>query len=252
MAVPEDVPRDHEPDERRTLRRRVARHYNEKLDGSGRGAVLSALIGLVAALIGATVAVYAANKGDDKDAPPDAGPGAAASSLTAAPPAQGHPSAPSSSAPPPVQGHPVAPTPTASASAEPSPSPGALSPGEVRWSGEAQFATHGVDLDTVPARVLSYYSTDVDLSRESASADGSLHAEWGQLALWPGPGTPSRQQCAERVSTHGAERVHVPVDRIGCLTTNKDRVAMFRVTRYPDDSFRVTAQFTVWDSPETP
>ncbi|WP_431972893.1 hypothetical protein [Micromonospora haikouensis] len=241
MVVPEDVPRNQNPDERQTLRRRLSRHYNESLDGSGRGAVLSALIGLVTALLGAAVAIYVATRGDDKDAPPDARPSAGASSPANAPPVPSSQAAPSLTA---------TPSPTAVPSTETGPTMAAPSDGEVRWSGEVQFATHGVDLDTVPAAVQRYWSTDADLSRDSASADDGLHAEWGQLALWPGPDTPSRQQCAERVSTHGAEWVHVPVGRIGCLTTNKDHVAMFKVIRYPDDSFQVTAHVTVWNPPE--
>ncbi|MBW4703354.1 hypothetical protein [Micromonospora sp. RL09-050-HVF-A] len=240
VVVPEDVPRNQSPDERPTLRRRLSRHYNERLDGSGRGAVLSALIGLVTALLGAVVAIYVGTRGDDRNAPPDARPSAGASSPADAPPVPTSPAWPSPTA---------IPSPTAVPSTEPGPITAAPSDGGVRWSGEVRFATYGVDLDTVPATVQRYWSTDADLSRDSASADDGLHAEWGQLALWPGPGTPSRQQCAERVSTHGAERVHIPVGRIGCLTTNKDHVAMFKVTRYPDDSFQVTAHVTVWTPP---
>ncbi|MGW1061976.1 hypothetical protein [Micromonospora rubida] len=203
------------------------------------GAVLGALISLVGALIAAAVAVYGVASGDDRDAPPESTPNAGASGPAGATPM---PNASATS--------PATPGPAATPVTPPVSSATAPSIGEVRWSGEVRFATLGVDLDTVPPTVQRYSSTDDDLNRDSANADGALHASWGQIALWPGPGEPTRQQCADRVSTHGAERVHIPIDRIGCLTTNKDRVAMFKVTRYPDDSFQVTARVTVWNTPE--
>lgn len=122
---------------------------------------------------------------------------------------------------------------------------------QVQWRGEVRFDTGGIDLDKVPPTTQMTWSVfDADLSRLGANADGPINAGDANpdpdLALWPGPGTPSRQQCADQVATHGDERVHIPVGRTGCLRTSKDRVAMFTVTRYPDDSFDVTAQVTVW------
>jgi eukaryotic-like serine/threonine-protein kinase len=128
--------------------------------------------------------------------------------------------------------------------------PGAA-PDEVQWHGNVRFDTDGIDLDKVPPTVrMNWPSLDADLSRAGANADGPLNAgdafPQPNLALWTGPGTPTRQQCAEQVDTTGNGRVHIPKGRIGCLRTSKDRVAMFTVTAYPDDSFSVTAQVTVW------
>jgi serine/threonine protein kinase len=127
---------------------------------------------------------------------------------------------------------------------------------QVRWRGEVRFDTDGIDLDKAPPTArMTWPVFDADLSRLNARADGPINAGDSSpepnLALWPGPGMPTRQQCADQVATHGDGRVHIPVGRTGCLRTSKGRVAMFTVTRYPDDSFDVTAQATVWTATDS-
>lgn len=132
----------------------------------------------------------------------------------------------------------------------PSTGPSAL-PDEVQWSGEVRFDTDGIDLDTVPPTVqMDWPVFDADLSRKDASGDGPINAGDSvpdpDLALWPGPERPTREQCAERVATHGDGRVHIPVGGIGCVRTSEGRIGMITVTDFPDDTFQVTAEVTIW------
>ncbi|WFE34864.1 hypothetical protein [Micromonospora sp. WMMD975] len=114
-----------------------------------------------------------------------------------------------------------------------------------------RFDDEGIDLDAKPPTVrMDWPVFDSDVRRISAAEDAPLHAEQGYLARWPGPGTPTRQQCADLVATQGNERVHIPVGRIGCLSTSKDRVVMLTVTSFKDDTFAVAARVTVWTSPD--
>ncbi|MEV0155636.1 hypothetical protein AB0H57_18085 [Micromonospora sp. NPDC050686] len=241
MVAPQDRAGDPSA-ERRTLRGRLSRHY-QQLDGGGRGAVLSALIGLVAALIAAGATIYSVVGQDDGGGPPASTPAAGAGGPGETSPAPSFPttSTSSPSTDPPSTGA----APTDPTSAPPPPAD------EVQWSGEVQFNDDGIDFDPVPPTVeMDWPVFDSDLERISANEDGKLHAENGHLALWPGPGLPTRQQCLERLATHGDEWMRIPLGRTGCLRTSKDRIVSLTIARYPDDSFRVTAKATVWNSPE--
>jgi hypothetical protein len=223
-------------DERRTLRRRLSHHYHHKLDGGGRGAVVAAVIGLLGVLltVGVTAAVALHDAGESRNGTPPAGPDAAAGSPTQAVPAT--PSGPSAGSPA------GTPTPPATSTVPPA--------DEVRWTGPVRFDDEGIDLDAVPATVqMDWPVFDSDVQRISSAGDGPLTAEHGLLARWPGPGTPTRQQCADLISTQGDERVHIPVGRIGCLSTSKDHIAMLTVTGFKDDTFAVTGRVTVWATP---
>lgn len=229
--------------ERRSLWRRLSHHYHHNLDGGGRGAVLGSVIGLFGVLL--TVVVTAAvtlHGAGGSRSEPSAGPDAGASSPAGALPA----STPASPSVDPSAGTPTPPTdgtPSAAGSAPP--------PDQVRWTGPVRFDDEGIDLDTKPPTVqMDWPVFDSDVQRISAAGDGPLNAEHGHLALWPGPGTPSRQQCADLIATRGDEWVHIPVGRIGCLSTSKDHVAMLTVTSFKNDTFAVTARATVWASPD--
>lgn len=193
---------------------------------------ISGLAGVMALLVGVGAWLFPV----DKQA--GGGPATAVSAESATP--EGPPSAALSSSP--------TASPEASADATPGSS---ASPDKVRWSDEVRFDDDGIDFDTVPPTVeMTWSAFDSDLRRGLSGPDRPLTAENGRIALWPGTDTPTRQQCADRISTHGDERVHIPVGRTGCLRTSKDRIVMLTVTGFPVDSFEVTARATVWDTPE--
>ncbi|MBY8875793.1 hypothetical protein K7640_28600 [Micromonospora sp. PLK6-60] len=246
MAAPRDRAGDPSA-ERRTLRGRLSRHYHQQLDGSGRGAVLGALIGLVAALIAAGATVYGVvGQHDDSGppaSPPAAGPVETSPAISPATPTTSPSTDPPSADPPSAD-----PSSTGAASADPTGTPAV---DDVQWNAEVRFDDDGIDLDRVPPTVqMNWPVFDSDLERISAAEDGKLHAENGYLALWPGPGLPSRQQCLERLATHGDEWMRIPRGQTGCLRTSKERIARITIVRYPDDSFQVTAKATVWSAQE--
>lgn len=229
--------------ERRALWRRLSHHYHHNLDGGGRGAVLGSVIGLFGVLLTVvvTTVVTLHDAGGGRSAPP-AGPDAGASSRAEALPTS-TPASPSAD--------PSAGTPTPPADGTPSATGSAPPPDKVRSTGPVRFDDEGIDLDAQPPTVqMDWPVFDSDVKRTSAAGDGPLIAEQGHLALWPGPGTPTRQQCADLIATRGDERVHIPVGRIGCLSTSKDHVAMLTVTSFKDDTFAVAARVTVWASPD--
>ncbi|PSK65217.1 hypothetical protein B0E53_02847 [Micromonospora sp. MH33] len=224
-------------DERRTVRQRLSHHYHHKLDGGGRGAVVGAVIGLFGVLLTAvvTAVVTLHDAGDRRDGSP-ATPGGGVGSPTEALPAP-TPSSPSAGSSVGTS------TPSATSTVPPA--------DQVRWSGPVRFDDDGIDLDATPPTVqMDWPVFNSDLTRTSAAGDGPLVAQQGYLARWPGPGTPTRQQCADLISSQGDERVHIPVGRIGCLSTSKDHIVMLTVTRFKDDTFQVSAHVTVRASPD--
>ncbi|WP_211336486.1 hypothetical protein [Nocardia tenerifensis] len=144
-------------------------------------------------------------------------------------------------------------------SARPSSAPATSSnPGsnEVRWSGTVNLTY--LDLDSLPPRVLSsntgattWVSYDYKASGGFEKATlyglgGGFFTTKPTIALWNAPTTPTRQQCADLISTRGAETI--PVDRANsyCVKTAANRVAYLTGLTLDNDLQAYTATVTVW------
>lgn len=222
---------------RPSLRRRLSKMWGD-LDGGGKGAVLAAIIGVPAALAGILVPILTAGgdsqaSGENKPSlVASVTPGVSADQPTAAPAsASASESARSSAAP--------ASAPSASLSPEAD---------TIQYTGVVRIAEDGPDLDQVPPS-LDPYDYDVQLGLVDPPR---IFAPIGQptLALWPGPGTPTRQQCANLVSTTGVKYVSVKKGTVVCLRTDAGRMAVLTIlsTTNGFDTGEL-AQASVWSEP---
>jgi serine/threonine protein kinase len=149
--------------------------------------------------------------------------------------------------------HHTATPPTGTPSPAPAPS---LSPSPtvevIRWQGGVNFDAHGLYLDKVPPTVGDANSVpDV-----ATSPTGELAAEdnVSYLAPWPGPDTPTRQQCVDRLRDTGPH--FLVIDPAGpgtaaCVHSQGGRIAYLKIIyigfdpKAPDSC---VASVIVWDN----
>lgn len=136
--------------------------------------------------------------------------------------------------------------PSASAPAS-SPTSASVSSEDIRWSGTVSLTF--LDLDSVPPKVLSgnnAASTWVNYSYHTSN--GTLYGHRGKptIALWGNPAKPTRQQCADVISTQGVESLELSKSSSYCVKTAADRVAFITELSFNNASYAYTAAVTVW------
>lgn len=126
---------------------------------------------------------------------------------------------------------------------------------EVRWTGTVNLTY--LDLDSVPPKVLSsnsgastyvsYDHQDDDLSRaELVGMPGGFFTTEPTIAVWEGPGAPTRSECAELVSTQAVERLPISPDSSYCVKTAAGRIASLTNLSADDVNHIYKAVVTVW------
>ena len=117
-----------------------------------------------------------------------------------------------------------------------------------------RIAEMGPDLDANPPAITDNPDVrlgQVDPPRLSDSDIGDVNPP--PLAVWPGPGMPTRQQCATLVSTQGIRTVEVKKGTVVCLRTDGGRIAVLTITSTTNEfSTGVMAQASVWPEVSDP
>jgi hypothetical protein len=121
-------------------------------------------------------------------------------------------------------------------------------PNEVQWSGVVRLAA-GIDLDKIPP-TLRTSETNADLWESSSFFVSSIKAHSQALAPWGDSTAPTRQQCADTVSTQGTTEwgdeggEDITAGDIFCLRTSQGRLAAIQIK---DDSYhKMSAKVRVW------
>ncbi|MFE9170816.1 hypothetical protein ACFYNZ_15020 [Streptomyces kebangsaanensis] len=197
---------------------------------NGAGILLSAVC--VAALIGGTV--FAVNS---------LAPWARPSQGTAPPPDSVVGRGPDATAP--AQNSPSDPA----AVSSPTTPPAAAGP--VRWQGEIHIGPTGVDLGSLPPTQTTDDSYDAALYSSSDVLFGN-RSGGPNVASWPGPGTPSRKQCADRLATHGGFMAQATKESVLCVRTRTGRIAALTITAMGDVLSGGTAKVIVWETQDSP
>ncbi|MFI0723655.1 hypothetical protein [Streptomyces sp. NPDC021224] len=192
--------------------------------------------GLTVAGVLATVAVLnlggdgGAHGEDERGAPPAGGTGPSPGSSVAAT---------TSSAPAPV-------------TASPKPAPPSPSTDEVRWHGSLHLTF--VDLDTVPAHVLSsnnqadfwvYYPGGEREGSVLYGQNGGFFTTNPTVAQWDGKSSPDKHQCSDTVATQGSEELPIDIGSRYCVQTSANRYAYVVVKGF-DASNGYEGTATVW------
>ncbi|MFB7735127.1 hypothetical protein ACFC08_12215 [Streptomyces sp. NPDC056112] len=68
------------------------------------------------------------------------------------------------------------------------------------------------------------------------------------MASWPGPGTPSRQQCADRLAIHGDFMAQATKEGVLCVRTRTGRIAALTITAMGAVLTGGTAKVIVWET----
>ncbi|MFJ4435500.1 hypothetical protein [Streptomyces sp. NPDC088923] len=150
---------------------------------------------------------------------------------------------------------PTAAAPPASASkAVESPSPRTDTP---LWSGRVRLTY--INLDSDPPSVLSsntgasfwihYDQTGEVREDEMYGLGGGLFTSTPTVARWDAPAKPTRQQCAELITTQGSETLPVTAGKRYCVKSGRGRVAVVTAGAFDQDSGNYTGTMTVWDAP---
>ncbi|MEU1704757.1 hypothetical protein ABZ478_05060 [Streptomyces sp. NPDC005706] len=128
-----------------------------------------------------------------------------------------------------------------------SPTTAAAAAGPVRWQGEINIGMTGVDLDSLPPSQSTDDSYDAALY---SSSDALMTNQSGapDVAAWPGPGTPSRKQCADQLATHGGFMAQAADESVLCVRTRTGRVAALTITSMGDVFTAGTAKVIVWEA----
>ncbi|MGC4749186.1 hypothetical protein ACLQ28_26545 [Micromonospora sp. DT201] len=143
-------------------------------------------------------------------------------------------------------------------SASPTPSdPGGTpssSADKVRWAHPVRLTF--VDLDSVPAQVLSgndkasvwvNYGTSENVLY---GLNGGFFTTKPSIAAWEEVPRPTREQCADLISTQGTETLPIADDSRFCVRTAADRVAYLAIKKFDRASGTYLADVTVWETPE--
>ena len=113
-----------------------------------------------------------------------------------------------------------------------------------------------VNLDSVPAEVLSSNNgATVWVSYGSSKnvlygLNGGFFTTKPSIARWEDAARPTRQQCADLISTQGTESIPITDDSRFCVRTAADRVAYLVVNRFDRASGTYLADVTVWETPQ--
>ncbi len=119
----------------------------------------------------------------------------------------------------------------------------------IQWTGTVRIAEAGPKLDSVPAAEGDQLEADVTLGLVDPpriyGEDGSINPT--NLALWPGPGMPDRQQCSDLISTQGIRHIEVKTGTVVCVKTHAGRIAVLTI-KSTTNSFSTgeMAQASVW------
>jgi hypothetical protein len=129
-----------------------------------------------------------------------------------------------------------------------------LSADKVRWAKPLRLTY--VNLDSVPAQVLSSNSgasawVNYGTSRNVLyGLNGGVFTTKPSIAAWEGAPHPTRQQCADLISTQGTEKIPIADDSRFCVKTAADRVAYLVIKRFDSASGTYLADVTVWETPQ--
>lgn len=145
---------------------------------------------------------------------------------------------------------------TVSGSSAPSDPGGAPSSStdKVRWAHPVRMTF--ADLDSVPAQVLSgndkasvwvNYGTSENVLY---GLNGGFFTTKPSIAAWQEAPRPTRQQCADLISTQGTETLPIADDSRFCVRTAADRLAYLAVKKFDRASGTYLADVTVWETPE--
>ncbi|MCW5251231.1 MULTISPECIES: hypothetical protein [unclassified Streptomyces] len=104
-----------------------------------------------------------------------------------------------------------------------------------------------MDLDSVPPEQSTDASYDAVLFTTSGSLFGG-RSGGPDVAPWPGPGTPGRKECVERLATHGSYTAEVTRESVLCLRTQTGRVAALTITDMGDLFTDATVEAVVWEA----
>jgi hypothetical protein len=120
--------------------------------------------------------------------------------------------------------------------------PDRTAPAPVLWKDEIRLDDTPRDYDYEPPR---RGNTSTDLSSDGYLSGSRYHKFWGAgVVTWTAKGDPTRDQCAERLTTHGVDDVPVHAKSRFCLQTNEGRVVYVKVSAREDDGYRATV--TIW------
>jgi hypothetical protein len=156
----------------------------------------------------------------------------------------------------PVGGTPAtttSPTGSSATSATPAPTASASpSSDAIQWTGPVRIAESGPRLDLAPPQMAGSGQADVwlGLINPPRISDSSYGTYPPNLALWTdSTKTPTRQECADQVSTQGTRRVEAKVGSVLCVRTDGGRIAALTITSISNDfGTGVQAQAIVWSA----
>ncbi|HEX8632107.1 MAG TPA: hypothetical protein VF755_28445, partial [Catenuloplanes sp.] len=114
----------------------------------------------------------------------------------------------------------------------------------VLWQGEVRLDGTPRDFDFEPPK---RGNTSIDLDSDGYLNGSAYDSFWGSgVVLWTGEAGPSRDDCADRLETHGQEAVDIDARSRICLKTNQGRIVFLKVLRRDGDGY--LAEATLWAS----
>jgi hypothetical protein len=115
------------------------------------------------------------------------------------------------------------------------------------WTGTIRFGENGILLDPVPPQQGASLQFDIALRSINPPRIGALDGTDLVIAQWTGTAMPTRQDCANLVSTQGVWELDAVVGKTYCVGTREHRFAALTVTSATNDfSTGVTGGVTVW------
>jgi len=121
-------------------------------------------------------------------------------------------------------------------------------PDQIQYTGPVRIGAKGIKLDSVPPAInpdaLDY---DISMALIDPPRLGGTFPNGANLAIWPGPGMPTRQQCSDLVSTQGISRIEAKTGAVICLKTQGGRTVVLTLTKTSNDfDTGQMAQVSVW------
>lgn len=123
------------------------------------------------------------------------------------------------------------------------------------YRGPVRIAERGPQLDSAHPKLVDAFHADVrmTLTGDPPQIGSAAASEVPNLALWSGRGMPTREQCADKVSTEGVKALPAEKGEVVCLITQGGRAAVLTLTSVTNKfDTGVEAEATVWSEVSEP